>query len=161
MKPLGDLIQEGRPWLPLEWMDESLPTTFDNPDEFIVRTSEGFILGYPDDHDDAYHNMPLTPLDVINFGWLENFGEWTLVANEAGEFIVPGDYARQAEIHNIDWNEYINTSIDDALDSYYEYENEPDFGTEINAQAYTWHEIKLIFIAEPKPHFEVYEVPEQ
>lgn len=82
-----------RKWLPIEWVDEWSPPCRPQPDDFIVADGASLVLGYGvmdkdiDDSKRGTFRRAIVPGDIVNFLYMDSFGEFDVTVKGDGSFV--------------------------------------------------------------------------
>jgi hypothetical protein len=83
------MSEQGRRWLPADWLDEMNPTMLATPDAYIERAGDGWSLRLPegdDDRDNEFYRMSIEPGQIVQFLHTDGYGDVNVVVNADGSW---------------------------------------------------------------------------
>ncbi|MDP9875615.1 hypothetical protein [Agrobacterium tumefaciens] len=73
-------------YLPSAWQDECIPEPQENPNAFIHRAANGWLLRPVDSYEEENYSQPLQPGDIVRFDEHRAYGDFMLIIDEEGEW---------------------------------------------------------------------------
>jgi hypothetical protein len=104
-------------YLPSAWLDECIPEPQENPDSFICRAGEAWVLRPPEeDAEDAENFIQrLQAGRIVMFYEHRYFGDFTLTIDACGDWTTDAPIPAEATHFRLEWNPDTIASSVDAL----------------------------------------------